>query len=439
MTKTVNHDLVQSSTQPYHQTDHVIPVATTSPSAFKNLTFPLNAHAYVLLLQEGKAIYPYYGLFQNDKTSLQAAQQFPMDLLMTRLPPPPCRILEVGVGLGTTFSWLSERGYDVQGITPDAQQIAYIQKSLGSEVSVSCHSLEDFKAKPESFDVILLQESAQHIEPLVIFNQALDLLTTSGDLFIIDEFALKCDEPGIEKLHLLNDMVTLAERLGFELVERMDLSTMAAPTLDYLLQIIQIHRQSLIKDLALSDEQLTQLDASNQIYRRKYASGHYGYALLHFRKKTMPKWRPRILETNQIPEMFDLFKKTFNHDMTPATWQWKYGSNSGREIGVWRDLGRYTFSRGDQLSGFTGFFIDHWSPDPLDINLFADYCPPTPVAYYGLILAISFNRGFCSGYRAIYWFDLDRPAVYEPYFLSRIGIAGICSRLSVSQPANLYY
>ncbi|MBL0011364.1 MAG: GNAT family N-acetyltransferase [Nitrosomonas sp.] len=72
-------------------------------------------------------------------------------------------------------------------------------------------------------------------------------------------------------------------------------------------------------------------------YHKKYASGHYGYALLHFRKKTAPKWRLQILEKNQVPEMFDLFKKTFHHDITPTTWQWKYGSNSGCEIGIWRE------------------------------------------------------------------------------------------------------
>ncbi|MBL0011363.1 MAG: methyltransferase domain-containing protein [Nitrosomonas sp.] len=187
-----------------------------------------------MLLEEGKATY-HYGLFQDNQTSLQTAQQFSTDLLMVRLPPPPCRVLEVGVGLGTTLSLLNQRGYDVHGITPDAQQIAYIQKNLDSGASVSCHSLQDFKAQPECFDVVLLQESAQYIEPLVIFNKALDLLPLSGDLVIIDEFALKYDEAGIGGLHLLNDMVALAERFGFELVERMDLSTQAAPTLDYLL------------------------------------------------------------------------------------------------------------------------------------------------------------------------------------------------------------
>ena len=56
---------------------------------------------------------------------------------------------------------------------------------------------------------------------------------------------------------------------------------MAAPTLDYLLQITRTHRQSLISDLTLNDEQLDQLDTSNRIYREKYTNGHYGYALQH--------------------------------------------------------------------------------------------------------------------------------------------------------------
>ncbi|MDE2387473.1 MAG: GNAT family N-acetyltransferase [Betaproteobacteria bacterium] len=334
MTSSANRNRIQDIRH-YRQTDSI--TAGVSPaSPFKDLTFPLNVYAHALLLQEGKAAYLHYGLFQDDETSLKAAQQFSTDLLLAKLPPPPCRILEIGVGLGTTFSLLRQHGYDVHGITPDSQQIAYIQKSLGETATVSCHSLEAFTAEPGSFDVILFQESAQYIEPLVIFNQALDLLPPSGQLFIIDEFTLRHDATWPGGLHLIDNMIALAGRLGFELLEHRDLSAMAAPTLDYLLKVTHTHRHSLIRDLALSNEQLDQLDASNRIYREKYASGHYGYALLHFRKKTPPQWRVRLLEKNQMPEMLDLFKNTFHHDMTPALWHWKYGSNASREIGVWR-------------------------------------------------------------------------------------------------------
>lgn len=337
MTKTANHNRIQD-THYYRQTNPIAAAATksSSPSPFKDLTFPLDVYAHAMFLQEGKADYLHYGLFQNDNTSLQAAQQHSTDLLLAKLPP-PCRILEVGVGLGTTFSLLQQRGYDVHGITPDAQQIAYIQKSLGAEASVSHQSLENFAADPGSFDVVLFQESAQYIEPLVIFNKSLDLLAPSGDLIIIDEFSLQPDASRPVGLHLINNIIALAERFGFELLEHMDLSAMAAPTLDYLLAATRTHRQKLINDLALHGEQLNQLDASNLAYREKYASGHYGYALLHFRKQTPPKWRLQLLEKEQIPAMFDLFKKTFHHDMAPALWHWKYGSNTSREIGVWRE------------------------------------------------------------------------------------------------------
>lgn len=339
MTQSANHNRIQNI-QHYRQAD---PIATSTLSAsfspFKDLVFPLNVYAHALLLQEGKTPYLHYELFQNDETSLKvkAAQQFSTDLLLAKLPPPPYRILGIGVGLDTTFSLLQQRGYDVHGITPDNQQITYIQKSLGATSSVSYHSLEAFTAEPESFDVMLFQESAQYIEPLVIFNQALDLLTPSGQLFITGEFTVRQDAVDSGALHQIDNMIALAERLGFELLEHRDLSAMAAPMLDHLLIATQTHRHNLIRDLALSAEQLNQLEAANRSHREKYASGHYGYALLRFRKKNIPQWRVRVLKRNQMPEMLDLFTKTFHHDMTPALWYWKYGSNSSREIGVWRE------------------------------------------------------------------------------------------------------
>ena len=335
MSTTKNYQLAQ--TRRFHEETNVIAFSRTSASSYKNLTFPLNVYAHAMLLQEGKVTYLHYGLFQHDKTDLQTAQQFSTELVISRLPPPACRILEVGLGLGTTFSLLSRLGYDVYGITPDAQQIALARQYLGDQVPISCQRLEEFTADAESFDVMLFQESAQYIEPLVIFNKAVDLLAKSGSLLIIDEFALKRVDENVEGLHLRDDMIAQARRFGFELVEQLDLSKMAAPTLDYLLCMTAIHRQRLIQDLDLNEALLAQLDESNRTYHQKYTSGRFGYGLLHFRKKTRPKWRLRLLEQSQVPEMLALFKKTFHHTMTPATWEWKYGSESNREIGIWRN------------------------------------------------------------------------------------------------------
>lgn len=320
----------------YHNA-HTEPKKPDTASPYKDLTFPLNVYAHALMLQEGRADYLHYGLFQHDQTDLTAAQQYSTDLLMSRLPAAPCRILEVGIGLGTMFSLLTRKGYQVHGITPDTQQIAQVHNRLGRQAHVTCQRLEDFEAAQDSFDVILFQESAQYIEPLVIFNKALDLLPLGGSLLIIDEFALRRVDTAEEGLHLLDDMRALAERLGFELAEHLDLSDMAAPTLNYLRRVTTHQRQRLMEDLSLSAECLTHLDKSNRLYQDKYACGRFGYALLHFKKKQQPKWRVHLLEENQSPDMLALFELTFGHTMTPAMWQWKYGARRGRAIGVWRE------------------------------------------------------------------------------------------------------
>lgn len=320
----------------FTKTNDGIDLKPEATSSYKDLTFPLNVYAQALLLQEGRVDYLHYGLFQEDQENLGAAQQYSTDLLLSRLPPAPCRILEVEVGLGTIFSLFTQKGYQVHGIIQDAQQIAQIQKRLGTQAHVTCQRLQDFKAPSGSFDVLLFQESSQGIEPLVIFNKGLDLLPDGGSLLIVDEFALSRVETGAEGLHLLSDLLALANRLGFELVEQLDLADMAAPMLAYLLRVTMLHRERLMNDLSLNAESLAQLDECNRKRQEKYACGRLGYALLHFRKKSNPTWRLRLLEENQAPDMLALFERTFGHSMSSAMWQWKYGRERGRAIGVWR-------------------------------------------------------------------------------------------------------
>lgn len=327
----------KNNTLPFTHDGNDVSINSDTASPYKDLAFPLNVYAHALFLQEGQVDYLHCGLFQENQTDLCAAQRYSTNLLLNRLPSAPCRILVVGIGLGTTFSLLIQKGYQVYGITPDAQQFVLTNKRLGTQARVACQRLEDFEAAQESFDVILFQESAQCIEPLVIFNKGLDLLSEGGSLLIVDEFALRRVEAGVEGLHLLSDMLALATRLGFELVEQLDLSRMAAPTLDYLLRVMTLQRQRLMHDLSLNAETLEQLDESNRLYQEKYACGRFGYALLHFRKKQQPRWRLRLLEKNQIPDMLVLFERTFGQSMTPAMWHWKYGEGRGHAIGVWHE------------------------------------------------------------------------------------------------------
>lgn len=308
-----------------------------APANFSAFSFPLNVYAYAQLLEEGQVQYLHYGLFKNADNSLSQAQLHSTELLLAQLPAPPCRILEIGVGLGTTLKLLTEKGYQIQGITPDPAQVSYICRTWREDAPVSCQRLEDFSAEAESFDVILFQESAQYIDPLVIFNQTLDFLRPSGSLLIIDEFALRRTDPRLEGLHLRSDLLAQAQRFGFDLVEQQDLSELAAPTLQYLLKVTTKHRQQLIDILSLTPECLDKLDQSNKSYQAKYRDGRYGYGLLHFHKSAPPKWRLNTLDSECMNEMLALFEKSFNHKMSPTLWLWKYGSERAPELGVWEN------------------------------------------------------------------------------------------------------
>ncbi len=303
-------------------------------SFYRDMTFPLNVYAHALFLEEGQVSYLHYGLFQETNTRLQDAQFYSTQLVLAELPKLPCRILEVGVGLGTTLKLLTDMGYQAYGMSPDSEQINYVNKQWGGDAPVQCQKFEDFTAVANSYEVILFQESAQYIDPLSIFNQCLDCLVSSGSLIILDEFSLD-KESGFANLHTLDDLLVLAQRFGFKLIKQQDLSTLAAPTLDYLLKLTQKHRQKLMADLNLSSEQLKQLDESNRIYKNHYTQGRYGYALLHFKQEKHPKWHLKPFNYQHFNKIQDLFRLSFNQTVSADFWQWKYASDQARRLCVW--------------------------------------------------------------------------------------------------------
>jgi len=306
---------------------------------YQGLVFPLNIYAHSLYLQEGNVDYLHYGLFKEGEsiphTSACKVQQRATDLLLARLPPPPCRILEVGIGLGTTALELAQRGYTVTGISPDSQQIALAQQRVKESVTLECVTLEAFSAPAESYDVILLQESAQYIQSLALFNKAHHLLAEPGLILISDEVGFqRTPKYTGYGLPLLTYTLAQAQRCGFELTEQMDLSAQAAPTVDYLLWVIKKHRASLLADLDLKQAVLDYLLSSLQEYKQKYRDDHYGYVLLKFAKTKAPRWKVTSVIPQDKEAIRALFSDVFAPEkMSDALWEWKYERGLG--IAAW--------------------------------------------------------------------------------------------------------
>lgn len=317
---------------------HRLSAAENTVTTVQDFVFPLNVYARLIELEDGHVDYMHYGLFENGNAGHGAlAQRRATELLMQHLPP-PCKLLEVGIGLGTTLKSLHGAGYSVTGITPDSAQVAYARYRHGKTLPTECIAYEAFDSDAGNWQAILFQESGQYIDDIDLFNQADRLLGPVGEIVIMDEFLLRRDTPGPERFHYLEYFLRLADRFGFAVSVQLDLSAQAAPTLTWLLDAVNRHAVTLKAELGVSDVQLAELNQSNRAYQEKYASGHYGYYLLRLTRQQTPNSRlGRIVRGREV-EMRALFAEVFGVEMSHAHWQWKYGEGRGQGVGVWRKL-----------------------------------------------------------------------------------------------------
>lgn len=247
---------------------------------YRGFPFPLNVLVHVLMREEGRVDFMHYGLFESEADSIGEAQERSTALLLSRLPSPPCRLLEVGIGLGTTFSRLTGLGYDAEGITPDPQQVAAAKARFGEALRVHQAPLEHF-VTDRRYDAIVFQESSQYIESEALFRKVRDLASPGARVVVLDEFALEpIDGPG--SLHRLDVFLAAAQRRGFCLDEDLDVSRQAMPTVGWFLERIPRHRAEIERELGVGAVEVDALLSSGAGYLDRYRSGVYGYRLLRF-------------------------------------------------------------------------------------------------------------------------------------------------------------
>lgn len=300
------------------------------------LSFPLNVFAHCLAEELGRVDYLHYGLFEQPDDPPDTAQQRSTALVLARQPAQkPADILEIGPGLGTTARALTEAGHRVVALTPDAAQIA-LARERAPEAEFHVVRCEDYRPD-RAFDWILLQESAQYIDSLDLFQRAHAWLKADGQVLILDEFALdrrEGDPAG--GLPLLSTVLAQAQRCGLALVEKIDLSRQAAPTVDYLLRRIRALREALLGVLPVTNDLIEILIQSLEEYAVRYRDGRYGYVLLRFTRDAPPRWRLAYLAAQHEGPVRDLFARVFAPEtMSPALWWWKYGEDRGLGTVAW--------------------------------------------------------------------------------------------------------
>jgi SAM-dependent methyltransferase len=105
-----------------------------------------------------------------------------IDFVLSQLPQPPARVLEVGCGEGDLAWALDAAGYDVVAVDPEAPEGRIFRRT----------TIEAFD-EPGPFDAVVASRSLHHVEDL---GSVLDKLArlTDGPL-ILNEFAWDRREP----------------------------------------------------------------------------------------------------------------------------------------------------------------------------------------------------------------------------------------------------
>ena len=306
---------------------------------------PLNVLARLLELRHAKTDDLNFGLFLSADEPVELAQRRASELLGDALPQPG-RLLAVGVGSGATLARLKEAGFQATGISPDRGQVEVARARHGDALCVEQARLADFDRDAGRWQALLFHESAQDLRPVALFEAAERLLHDGpSTLLVMGEFALDRRDDTHRGLHALGSFCALAERQGWGLTKRMDLSQQARPMLDWLSAGLDEHGARLMSDLRVTREQLAAMAASLKRHQRFYDEGVYGYALLRFDRSAKPEHR--LVETGpaHAPAMRQLFADVFQHEMTPEHWQWKYGDGRGYGVAV---------LRGDRMIAYYG-------------------------------------------------------------------------------------
>lgn len=248
----------------------------TSALPYRDFYYPLNVLLHVLTIEEGSVDYLHYGLFDRPDERIGIAQERSTELLLSRLPPPPARLLDVGVGLGTTLARLTRGGYETIGITPDDKQVATVRARFGDAVDVRTIRFEDYPE--ERFDTVVFQESSQYIASEALFAKAAQL---TDKIVLLDEFAAQPEG----ELHRFGDFMEAAARHRFDVIENVDLTERAAPTIDYFRERLPRYRERLIADVGITSHQVDDLITSGDRYADLYRRKIYMYRLMTLERK----------------------------------------------------------------------------------------------------------------------------------------------------------
>ena len=175
----------------------------------------------------------HYGLWAGEELTLagfRVAQQRYTAALADLFPEGIGSVLDVGCGTGANAADFVARGYEVEGLSPDA----YHGRLFGEATGLPFHECRFEEFRPaRRYDLICMSESSQYVSLDRLFASVIHAVEPGGYLVLSDYFALVKDgSPATKSGHLLSAFLAAAEKSGMRMEFERDVTRDTAPTLD---------------------------------------------------------------------------------------------------------------------------------------------------------------------------------------------------------------
>ena len=200
-------------------------------------------HVLKLYSESVRSPYLHYGFWDDPKSvsaenlslhDIVAAQDRYIEHLTSFIPEDVKTILDVGAGIGGNSSYLLNKGYKVEALSPDDYQEQVFAEKYNGEVRFHRSKFEDFNPEKQ-YDLILESESACYIQIQPGWKTARKTVRDGGYLLASDYFLHHNDGSGdwhIKASHNEKVYLDIGEEYGFKLLREYDQTENTMPTLD---------------------------------------------------------------------------------------------------------------------------------------------------------------------------------------------------------------